>query len=446
MREATRLGTLGRRLFGALMLTAVAAIVVMLLGMVVTEQRVQAALAADTRRELASALAATVAADYDSAGTWDEVVLDVEGAGGDPAAVHVILKDASGAIVLGGPVGPNFDRRAVSVPVVVNGQTVGTVLVEVRPQSGAEVIERLSKRWFLASTLVALLVGVAVAYVLARRITRPIDGYIATARAFTAGDRSARPHDLGPPEFQDLTRALIAAADEIENSEAARRQLTSEVAHELRTPLAALQAGLEELRDGYVEPDRQTLSALHDQASRLGRIVADLSALSAAESESLQLHVEAMDLGEALQLAGATWQGTLASAGLGFERVLPLGVVVLADRDRVHQIVGNLLANAALYCRPGDTVRLTVAAEGAQGVLRVVDTGPGFRPDELDRVFERAWRGQSAEGTEGSGLGLPIVRALSQAHGGSVTIESEQGHGSIITVRLPLAQSMDVRP
>lgn len=439
MGEGTRLGALGRRLFGALMLTAVTAIAVMLLGMVVTEARVQAALAADTRRDLASALAATVAADYDSAGSWDGLALDVEGAGGDPAAVHVILKDASGAIVLGGPVGPNFDRRAVSAPVVVNGKPVGTVLVEVRPESGAEVIERLSKRWFLASTVVALLVGAALAYILAKRMTRPIDGYIATARAFAAGDHSARPSDLGPPELRDLTQALTAAADEIERSEAERRRLTSDITHELRTPLAALQAGLEELRDGLAPADPATLAALHDQASRLGRIVSDLSGLAQAESHALELHREAMDLGEAVEMAAAAWRGTLQASGLSVEFDLSRGVEVVADRDRLHQILDNLLANAAAYCRPGDSVRVAVAAGGAEGLLQVVDTGPGFRAEDLPFVFERAWRGANAAGTQGSGLGLPIVRALAEAQGGSVQVESVAGRGATITVRLPMA-------
>ncbi len=445
MADRSGLGTLGRRLLVAFMLTALVGILVMVVGMLLTEQRVRSWTTADTRLEVAQALAAAAALHHEASGSWAGIELDVEEAGGNPQGLHAALRDADGVMVLGAPVGPNFDNRAVGAPVIVGDAQVGTVLVEQRSEAGPTPVEQLSHWWFLTAALVAGLASLVVAYLLARRMMRPIDGYIATARAFAAGDHSARPKDLGPPEFQDLTHALNAAADEIERSEAARRQLTSEVAHELRTPLAALQAGLEELRDGYVEPDRQTLSALHDQASRLGRIVADLSELSAAESESLQLHVEAMDLGEVMQMATATWQATLESAGLRVERVLPAGVVVLADRDRVHQIVGNLLANAALYCRPGDTVRLSVAAEGSQGVLRVADTGPGFRPDELDRVFERAWRGRAAEGTAGSGLGLPIVRALSQAHGGSVEIESEQGHGATVTLRLPLAPSRHSR-
>jgi two-component system sensor histidine kinase BaeS len=299
--------------------------------------------------------------------------------------------------------------------------------------------DRLSHWWFLLSATAAGLAALAVAYALARRMVRPLDGYVATVAAFAAGDHAARPADPGPPEFQELIRALSAAADDIERSEAARRQLTDDIAHELRTPIAALQAGLEELRDGYLQADPQVLSALHDQATRLGRIVADLSALAAAESATLELHLRPLDLAEVVGLAAAAWAGTLQAAGLVVEQDLPEGVVVRGDADRVHQVVGNLLANAARYCRPGDTVRVSVAADREQGLVRVADSGPGFRAEELPLVFQRTWRGTSATGTRGSGLGLPIVRALAQAQGGTVAITSSPGHGATITVRLPMA-------
>jgi two-component system sensor histidine kinase BaeS len=248
-----------------------------------------------------------------------------------------------------------------------------------------------------------------------------------------------RPSDLGPPELRDLTEALNAAADEIERSEAARRQLTADITHELRTPLAALQAGLEELRDGFIEPDARTLASLHDQATRLGRIVGDLSALADAESDTIQLHREGLDLGEVAQLAAAAWEGTLLASGLAVEVDLPPGVEVVADRDRVHQMLDNLLANAAAYCHEGDVVRISVRSDGDTGVMCVTDTGPGFRAEDLPVVFERSWRGASSAGTQGSGLGLPIVRALAEAQGGTVQVESEEGKGATITVRLPVA-------
>lgn len=297
--------------------------------------------------------------------------------------------------------------------------------------------DAVSVPWLVAATFLSLLTAIVASTVLAKRLTRTLDGYIGTARRFAAGDRSARPADLGPPEFADLTRALSAAAEEIERAEGARRQLTSDIAHELRTPLTALQAGLEELRDGLIPADPATLAALHDQATRLGRIVNDLAELSAAESSGVHLRISVVDLADVATRALAARQGSMEAAGLVVEAEIEADTRVIADSDRMHQVVGNLLANTVLYCRRGDRVSVRVHVDGGHGVLEVSDTGPGFRVEELPHVFERAWRGVSAEGTRGSGLGLPIVRALVLAQDGTVRVRSVEGDGATFSVRLP---------
>lgn len=317
---------------------------------------------------------------------------------------------------------------------------VGTVVPHL-PDQHLDPHDPVSLAWLLVATGVAVLTAVVLSIVIARRLTRPVDDYIETAERFAAGDHSARPDDLGPPEFAELTSALIAAADEVERSEHARRQLTADIAHELRNPLSALQAGLEELRDGLVPPDPQTLAALHAQATRLSRIVSDLSELSAAESTGLQVELVPVDLGELAALALAARAGSLEAAGLTVSSDLPTGVLVLADEDRMHQSIGNLLANASLYCRPGDRVTIRARREHGVGVLEVADTGPGFRVEELPYVFDRTWRGQSAGETRGSGLGLPIVRALVRAQGGDVTVESVEGAGATVRITLPRARA-----
>ena len=180
------------------------------------------------------------------------------------------------------------------------------------------------------------------------------------------------------------------------------------------------------------------MAALHDQATRLGRIVNDLSELSEAESAGIQLHLAAVELAHVANLALAARQGSMESAGLLVERDIDLEVRVIADADRLHQVVGNLLANTVLYCRPGDRVSVRVRIDDGFGVLEVADSGPGFRAEELPHVFDRAWRGVSADGTRGSGLGLPIARALVEAQGGKLQVHSEEGHGAAISVLLPL--------
>lgn len=318
---------------------------------------------------------------------------------------------------------------------------VGTVIPHVA-SGHSDPHDPVSLVWLLAATVLGGLTAVVLSVVAARRVTDPIDGFIGAVQAFAAGDHGARPTDLGPPELRDLTGALIAAADEVERAEAARRQLTSDIAHELRTPLSALQAGLEELRDGLVPADSETLSALHDQATRLTRIVNDLSALAAAESATLELHVQPTDLGRIAALSLAAHEGSLLAAGLHVVRDLEPGVVVAADPDRVHQMAGNLVTNAERYCRRGDTVAVRVARQGRSGVLEVSDSGPGFAEEDVPHVFERAWRGANAAGTQGSGLGLPIVAALARAQEGSVQLSSTPGGGATFTLHLPLVDPL----
>ena len=169
----------------------------------------------------------------------------------------------------------------------------------------------------------------------------------------------------------------------------------------------------------------------------MGRVIDDLSTLAAAESAELPLYRQEVDLADVVALAVAARRGAMEAAGLRVRLDLDREVSVLADADRVHQVVGNLLSNAAQYCRPRDQVTVRVRADGTDGVLEVCDTGPGFAAEDLPHVFERTWRARGSAHTRGSGLGLPIVRALAEAHGGSASVESKEGEGATVTVRLP---------
>jgi two-component system sensor histidine kinase BaeS len=200
-----------------------------------------------------------------------------------------------------------------------------------------------------------------------------------------------------------------------------------------------VQAGLEELRDGLVEPTPEGLAGLHDQSLRLGRVVADLAELSAVETAGLSVHPARVDLAQIARDALSLGEPQLRAAGLNVIAELGEPAVVLADADRLHQAVGNLLANAARYCSPMDTVSLAVSVDGGEAVLRVADDGPGIPADELPHVFDRLWRGRAAEQVAGSGIGLALVREIVAGHGGSIAAASPPGEGTTITIRLPSA-------
>jgi two-component system sensor histidine kinase BaeS len=293
----------------------------------------------------------------------------------------------------------------------------------------------------LAAASAALAFALLVSWYVTRRVTRPIVRVARTAAAIAAGDRAARAEVSAPGELGELARAFDSMADDLARAERARRNLAADVAHELRTPLAALQAGLEELRDGYADPDTQRLAGLHDQSLRLSRIVGDLAELSEAESAALSLTVADLDVNALVARAVADRGAQLRGAGLSVRtRLHTEPLYVRGDADRLHQALGNLLSNAARYCAPGDSVTLATApGPGRRVRIEVADTGPGIDPVELPRIFDRFFRGRSGRTVGGTGIGLAVVKELIAAHGGAVDVVSRQGEGTCFTITLPSA-------
>lgn len=441
-------GSLGPRLLSAF--GAVALISVLLLtaaALIGTDRGVNAAQSAD-RRQTAERAATMVAQAYQHSGGWQGI--DVAGARAvaDAAGAQLVVRDASMAMMWPGhapaSAGPGMrDESAAdteSAAVLVDGQQVGTVVL-VFGRSSTGTGRTVAWLWVAGAAAVALLVAFLIGLIVARRLSRPIRSVADAARAFTRGDRGARSPAGAPGELGELADAVNSMADQVVRAEQTRRRLAADVAHELRTPLAALQAGLEELRDGLADPGPQRIAALHDQALRVGRVVDDLAQLSAAEAAALTLHLDNADLTVIAAAAIAAQAPALRAAGLILVSSLVRPVPVRADPDRLHQAITNLLANAARYCRPGDTVTVHAYVADNEAIIEVSDTGPGIEPTDLPHLFERLWRGSAGVAVSGSGIGLAVVRELVNAHAGAVDVRSEPGHGATFIIRLPLAAS-----
>jgi len=450
------LGPLGRRLLFAFVLVAVSSVLVLTVAALIgVGQGFQ--VATQVNHDQAASRAAVAAGDaYQKAAGWDGADLSRTSAIAEAAGAKLFVLDASGAPVGGtsfggghiGPgqgkgTGPVGGQGVVNAPVVVDGANVGAVRL-VFETGGGNQARDVAWWWIAVAAVVALLVALLASWVVTRLLTRPIAAMTSATRAFTAGDRQARAEVHGPGELGELARAFDSMADTVARSERDRRNLTADVAHELRTPLAALQAGLEELRDGLVEPTPEGLAGLHDQSLRLGRLVSDLAELSAAEASGVSPQLTEVDLTQVARDELAVRDSHLRAAGLVVGSRLDGPVLVRADSDRLHQAVGNLLANAARYCRPGDEVAVMVRAEDGRAVLGVVDSGPGIPPDELPHIFDRLWRGRAARQVAGSGIGLAVAREIVLAHGGTIEAVSPEGAGTTITIRLPL--SMEAPP
>ena len=444
------LGPLGRRLLFAFVLVAVSSVLVLTVAALIgVGQGFQ--VATQVNQEKAAASAAAAAGDaYRKASGWDGADLSRTSAVAEAAGAKLFVLDATGAPVgtpsgaghvgqgqgQGKGVGPVGGEGVANAPVVDVGARVGTVRLVFETGTGNRARD-VAWWWITVAAVVALLIALLASWVVTRLITRPIKAMTSATRAFAAGDRQARAGVHGPGELGELARAFDSMADTVARSERDRRNLTADVAHELRTPLAALQAGLEELRDGLVEPTPQGLAGLHDQSLRLGRVVSDLAELSAVEASDVPVRRAEVDLTQVARDELAVRESHLRAAGLAVGSRLDGPVLVRGDSDRLHQAMGNLMANAARYCRAGDEVTVVVRSEADQAVLVVVDSGPGIPADELPHVFDRLWRGSAAKQVAGSGIGLAVAREIVVAHGGTIEAVSPDGAGTTVTIRLP---------
>lgn len=287
----------------------------------------------------------------------------------------------------------------------------------------------------------ATVTAATVSWILSTRVVGPISDLAVVARGISRGDYEARVDVGGSDELTVLGRAFNEMAASLASAEERRRQLLSDVAHELRTPLATIDAYLEGLADGVVEPSADTWGLLRNECGRLGRITEDLTKVSRAEERQLDLRVQPIAAVALLEVAAGAATPAFAAKGVELQ-VSPVGdgLHVSVDPDRLGEVLANLLGNALRHTPGGGTV--TLAAERADDdvVLTVTDSGEGLAPDDLERVFERFYRADRSRSRDqgGSGIGLAIARALVEAHGGRLWAESAgKGHGTRFVCLIP---------
>lgn len=293
----------------------------------------------------------------------------------------------------------------------------------------------------LAATAAALVVSL----VLTRRIAASLTALTGAARDVAGGHYAARvPVPTMGSEFITLVEAFNQMAERLEASERLRHRLLADVAHELRTPVATLNAHLEGVEDGVTELTPQTVALLRAQGTRLTRLAEDLAAVTKAESGELTLTLEPTDPGDLVRAAQLAARDRAADAGIELRvDVAPDLPRIDADVDRMAQVLGNLVDNALRHTGQGG--RVTVSAELAPSgrvLLAVQDTGEGIAPEHLPHVFERFYRVDTARDrlSGGSGIGLAITRALVEAHGGRIGAESAgRGAGARFVATLPVS-------
>ncbi|MHB1064064.1 MAG: sensor histidine kinase [Georgenia sp.] len=351
------------------------------------------------------------------------------------ATVAVILAAAATAWVVAAAIGPAIFHDHL----IVGATADPTVFLHAE-----EAFVTASGLSLAVALLVALVTGMVLTLFLTRRIEHSLRRLRQTTGRVAAGDYSARVPDLAMgTEFDDLADAFNAMAAALSDVESTRTKMLGDLAHEMRTPLAIVDAHLEGIQDGIIEADAATLVMLRDQIGRLTRLGEDVALVTSAEEGRLSMRREPVPVARIVETAVA--QGSARYAAKGVELDVVVGdaagrTVLDADADRMGQVLTNLLDNALRHTPAGGTVRLTALRAGGRVRLSVADTGEGIAPEHLPHIFERFYRADTARDRAhgGSGVGLAIVRSITRAHGGVATVESTgPGRGATFTVDLP---------
>lgn len=296
------------------------------------------------------------------------------------------------------------------------------------------------------SLLISLTGATAVAWFLARRLRQPLALMTDAARELSRGHYSTRvPHVGAGTELETLAEAFNVMAARLEGVEDTRRRMLSDLAHELRTPIATLSAYHEGLHDGVVALGDDSRLALTAQTERLARLAEDITAVSTAEEGRLALDVQHHKIADLLWAAYGGVRESYSEKGL--DLVLDVGkatgLETLVDPVRFAQVMSNLLTNAHRHTPAGGTVTLAAGREGDEAIITITDTGDGMTPDQVQHAFERFYRGDSARTNDrrGSGIGLTISKAIIDAHRGGLTASSPgPDKGSCFTISLPLVR------
>jgi len=339
---------------------------------------------------------------------------------------------------------------AEGIPIEVNEQLVGTVVttgeppeLDQREQAYLARTNRVSLYAALGATLIALILGI----LLARTLTRPIQALTRATQAVAAGDLAQQVVVHTHDELGELAAAFNRMSADLAQANAARRQMTADIAHDLRTPLTVVSGYLESMRDGVLKPTPARFETMYTEAQHLLRLVEDLRTLSLADAGELTLNKVAVSPHALLKRLATVYQHPAGQKNVELFVDVPGHLPdLVVDPDRMIQVLGNLVSNALRYTPAGGKITLAAAAQGDAIALTVADTGAGIPSEALPRVFDRFYRVDesraqdepSAVYSTGSGLGLAIARSIVEAHGGAITVTSEVGKGTTFTVSLPI--------
>ncbi len=398
---------------------------------------------------------------YASQGNWDRVetqTLQVVGSiggvippeGHGPVPQLFTLTDSSGMVVVAGPgyyrgeVIAKSDTSA-GTPIMVDGTTVGVLLVG-KDAFGARPMEeqfiQRTNNWLLYSALGAASVAIILGILLAYNITRPIHELIKATQAISQGTLGQQVTVRSQDEMGKLANAFNKMSTDLERSNRARRQMTADIAHELRTPLSLIIAQAEAVQDGILPANRKNFDVIHEEADRLENMVEDLRLLSLADAGELTINLQPVSVEKLLHEVAGMYPARLQKTKIILEEhISPNLPEMLIDPGRMIQVLTNIIDNALRHTP--EKGRVTLEARQVENMVEIAirDTGSGVKDENLERIFDRLYRVDPSRQREdaGSGLGLAIAKSIIEMHQGKIWAESRLGEGLTILIRVPIA-------
>jgi two-component system OmpR family sensor kinase/two-component system sensor histidine kinase BaeS len=416
------------------------------------------------RSQLDNVLWEEIAALYALQGNWqgiEQVFVshNTVGRGQRRGAPKHILADATG-LILYDETGMHAsgdrmssEERQRALPIQVEDETIGYLYTTTGGQGNLLAAEQAFltqvNRALLQAGAVAGVLGIVLGLLLARSIAAPLGRLASAAHRLAEGKLDERVRVQGTAEMIEAAQAFNDMATSLEQAEILRRNLVADIAHELRTPLTVVQGNLQAILDDVYPLEKGEIATVYDETLVLARLVSDLRDLSQAEAGQLHLNVQPVEVQPVLDSVNNAFAEYARQQDIHLHSTNADAIPhVLADPDRLRQILNNLLGNALRHTPQGGSVRIEAEKQGIaqnDGRVRfsVVDMGSGIPSQDLPQVFARFWRAERSRSRKhgGSGLGLAISRQLVEAQGGEIGVESEVGRGSVFWFTLPVAGS-----
>jgi signal transduction histidine kinase len=359
------------------------------------------------------------------------------------------LANENGRVISAGPgyqIGEKVQQIDLEncIPIEVNGESVGTLVMgrspfERNPRE-EEFIQR-TNRMLVISALGASIVALLIGIFLSRTLTRPIHELTEATHAVAKGELGAQVSVHSKDELGELAKSFNKMSTDLARSTEVRKQMTADIAHELRTPLSLIIGHAEAVHDGVLPPNKENFEIIREEALRLEHLVDDLRTLSLADAGELSIHRQAVSPQKLLNDIQVTYQHIAVQKNVNIVVEIPSELPMLdIDPGRMTQVLTNITENALRHTPEGGQINLTAQNLGDGVLLSIQDSGPGIQGQDANRIFERFYRADASRTRDegGSGLGLAIAKSIVLAHNGKIWAESEPGHGLTVIIKLPI--------